>query len=98
MLTAERERTAQLPERTRVYCRLSTHVKAKLYDYYYCLYMLRRLRQEGLSVACVQMPPPPLRKNWGEIFLGEGASAHRLPRVSEDKINHLFHSCYATNE
>lgn len=96
MLTAERERTAQLPERTRVYCRLSTHVKAKLYDYYYCLYKLRRLRQEGLSVACVQMPPST-QKKLGKDFLGEGASAHRLPRVSEDKINHLFHSCYATN-
>ena len=72
MLTAERERTAQLPERTRVYCRLSTHVKAKLYDHYYCLYMLRRLRQEGLSVACLQMPPSPLRKNWGEIFFRGG--------------------------
>ena len=58
MLTAERERTAQLPKRTGVYCRLSTDVKAKLHDYSYCLYMLRRLSQEGLSVACVQMSPP----------------------------------------
>ena len=97
MLTAERERTAQLPERTRVYCRLSTHVKAKLYDHYYCLYMLRRLRQEGLSVTCLQMPPLHSEKIGERSFLGEGASAHRLPRVSEDKINHLFHSCYATN-
>ena len=73
MLTAERERTAQLPERTRVYCRLSTHVKAKLYDYYYCLYMLRRLRQERLSVACVQMPPPPsTQKKLGRDFFRGG--------------------------
>ena len=76
MLTAERERTAQLPERTRVYCRLSTHVKAKLYGHYYCLYMLRRLRQEGLSIACLQMPPLHSEKIGERFFLGEGASAH----------------------
>ena len=74
MLTAERERTAQLPKRTGVYCRLSTDVKAKLHDYSYCLYMLRRLSQEGLSVACVQMSPPPStqKKLWRDFLRGEG--------------------------
>ena len=71
MLTAERERTAQLPKRTRAYCSLSTHIKAQLYVTIIA-YLWSRARDKRAKGSLCTDAPSTQKKLGRDYLRGRG--------------------------